>query len=332
MVRPGVEEYLKRMGELYEVVIYTASLSDYANPVIDAIDPSKVISHRLYREHCTYYNGIYVKDLSRVGRDLKNMIIVDNSPNSFLFHPNNAVLIKNYFDDDEDRELEILTPFFELMARMTDVRPTENWRVKFYEGELEKYVGAKMDKLISAGPISEVKNPDDSSETLSKTKDWAETDDDSSVQESRQTNSYMALPSILKEPKRADYNKVPNSPNNDTPTKLLASEDDLVDTFTPKTDKRNQNRKSSTDEHEKLKQLEMENEEDVEDRKKIEEARFLNTSMNIQSPVHHKLDDHFEFPPTSDETSGILPPPVKKITGNALYRPVEQFGEEDAQE
>lgn len=32
-----------------------------------------------------------MKDLSRLGRDLNKVIIVDNSPASYIFHPDNAV-------------------------------------------------------------------------------------------------------------------------------------------------------------------------------------------------------------------------------------------------
>ena len=40
--RPGVDEYLRRCGERYEVVIYTASLNKYADPLLDKLDTGKV--------------------------------------------------------------------------------------------------------------------------------------------------------------------------------------------------------------------------------------------------------------------------------------------------
>lgn len=46
---------------------------------------------RLFRESCVYYRGNYIKDLNRLGRDLQKIVIVDNSPASYIFHPDNAV-------------------------------------------------------------------------------------------------------------------------------------------------------------------------------------------------------------------------------------------------
>lgn len=37
---------------------------------------------------------ILFQDLTRLGRDLKKVIIVDNSPASYAFHPDNAVGLK----------------------------------------------------------------------------------------------------------------------------------------------------------------------------------------------------------------------------------------------
>lgn len=91
--RPHVDEFLKRMGKIYECVLFTASLSKYADPVADLLDTESIFKARLFRESCAFYRGNYVKDLSRLGRDLNRVIIVDNSPASYIFHPDNAVSI-----------------------------------------------------------------------------------------------------------------------------------------------------------------------------------------------------------------------------------------------
>lgn len=85
--RPGVDEFLIRAAKHFEIVVYTASLSKYADPLLDKLDKYKLITTRLFREHCVYHQGHYVKDLSLLNRDLNKTIIVDNSPMSYIFHP-----------------------------------------------------------------------------------------------------------------------------------------------------------------------------------------------------------------------------------------------------
>jgi len=37
--RPGVDMFLRRLAKLYELVIFTASLSKYADVIMDKLDP-----------------------------------------------------------------------------------------------------------------------------------------------------------------------------------------------------------------------------------------------------------------------------------------------------
>ncbi|THY55665.1 NIF-domain-containing protein [Aureobasidium pullulans] len=114
--RPGVDAFMKRVGELYEVVVFTASVSKYGDPLLDQLDIHNVVHHRLFRESCYNHQGNYVKDLSQVGRDLKETIIIDNSPTSYIFHPQHAVPISSWFSDAHDNELLDLIPVLEDLA------------------------------------------------------------------------------------------------------------------------------------------------------------------------------------------------------------------------
>jgi len=112
---------MKRVGELFEVVVFTASLAKYADPVLDLLDIHRVTAARLFREACVNHKGNFVKDLSKLGRELKSSIIVDNSPASYLFHPNHAVPIDSWFDDMNDTELYDLVPILEELVKVDDV-------------------------------------------------------------------------------------------------------------------------------------------------------------------------------------------------------------------
>jgi len=120
--RPGVDQFLRKMGEKFEVVIFTASLAKYADPVLDLLDSDKVVKARLFREACSNYKGNYVKDLNRLGRDLKNTVIIDNSPSSYLFHSEYAIGCETWFDDENDTELMDMIPFLESMAKCDNVK------------------------------------------------------------------------------------------------------------------------------------------------------------------------------------------------------------------
>lgn len=120
--RPGVDEFLERVSEWYEVIVFTASLALYANPVMDLLDPKRLVHGRLYREHCVLTSGCYVKDISKLGRDLSRTLIVDNSPLSYALQPENAVPISSFITEDSDRELEKVLALLQQAKDLSDVR------------------------------------------------------------------------------------------------------------------------------------------------------------------------------------------------------------------
>jgi CTD small phosphatase-like protein 2 len=76
--RPGAVKFLSEMTQYYEIVVFTAGLKDYADWILNDFDKAGYITSRLYRDHTRFRNGIYVKDLSRLGRNLQKTIIIDN--------------------------------------------------------------------------------------------------------------------------------------------------------------------------------------------------------------------------------------------------------------
>jgi len=93
----------------------------YADPLLSLLDEKKVIRHRLFRESCTCHEGNYVKDLDILGRPIERTIIVDNSPMSYLFQPENAIGVSSFIDDLNDRELFYCLPFLESIIAVENV-------------------------------------------------------------------------------------------------------------------------------------------------------------------------------------------------------------------
>jgi len=125
LIRPGCREFLAELAPLYEIVIFTAAMQDYADSVLDQLDPEgKLIKHRLYRQHTTFKDGQIFKDLSKIGRDLSKAIIVDNISENFGLQKDNGIFILTWYDDMEDKQLFELIPLLKNLAQhnVKDVR------------------------------------------------------------------------------------------------------------------------------------------------------------------------------------------------------------------
>ncbi|KAL4425522.1 hypothetical protein ABPG75_009538 [Micractinium tetrahymenae] len=120
--RPFVDHFLRAVGSRFEVVVFTASLGKYADPLLDLLDKANVVRWRLFREACYPYEGSYVKDLQCLGRDLGQTIIVDNSPHSYMFQPENALPIGTFIDDMQDQELLDCLDLLLAVEKVEDVR------------------------------------------------------------------------------------------------------------------------------------------------------------------------------------------------------------------
>eukprot|EP00826_Nyctotherus_ovalis_P003777 TRINITY_DN10775_c0_g2_i9.p2 TRINITY_DN10775_c0_g2~~TRINITY_DN10775_c0_g2_i9.p2 ORF type:complete len:140 (-),score=47.92 TRINITY_DN10775_c0_g2_i9:113-532(-) len=116
------------MAECFEVVVFTAGLQDYADWVLDEIDVCRCVQHRLYRQHTTRTKDCYIKDLERVGRELKRTIIVDNLAENFQLQPYNGIMIKSWTGDQSDTALFELAPILKEIAvkKVDDVRVALN--------------------------------------------------------------------------------------------------------------------------------------------------------------------------------------------------------------
>ena len=132
LVRPFCRQFLKEMAQYYEVVIFTAGTQEYADWVIDQLDPDDtLINHRLYRQHTINRDTsndlpIIIKDLSKIGRDLKRTLIVDNIAENFLLQKDSGIFISTWYDDREDTALKDLIPLLTQLStlKVADVRKT----------------------------------------------------------------------------------------------------------------------------------------------------------------------------------------------------------------
>ena len=108
-IRPYAKECLKELSKFFEIIVFTASHSCYANVVLDYLDPeNKLISKRLFRDHCVQTEeGMYIKNLKVLGqRNLSDVLIIDNAAYSFGYQLDNGIPCIPFYDDKNDVELK----------------------------------------------------------------------------------------------------------------------------------------------------------------------------------------------------------------------------------
>lgn len=134
MLRPFCLEFLAEASKAFEVIVFTASQSAYADLLLNHLDPERrLVRHRLFREECVSAEGNFLKDLRVLGRELAHTVIVDNSPQAFAAQIENGIPITSWFDDENDRELPKLMKFLKTLSDTDDVRPALRRRFKIQD-------------------------------------------------------------------------------------------------------------------------------------------------------------------------------------------------------
>ena len=118
-VRPGIQEFLTTIGQFYEIVIFTAATQDYADLLIEELEENTFyFDYKLYRQHTIIIGNNFVKDLTRLGRPLDKVIIVDNMPQNFRLQKENGIHIRPFWGDDaQDTALIELQPILVNIAK-----------------------------------------------------------------------------------------------------------------------------------------------------------------------------------------------------------------------
>ena len=99
--RPYLDSFLQKVKEKYEIIVFTSGTQDYADPLEDAIEQEeKYFDARLYRQHTIACGKDIVKDISRIGRPLDKILIVENMPQNYRLQKENGILIKSFYGED----------------------------------------------------------------------------------------------------------------------------------------------------------------------------------------------------------------------------------------
>jgi Dullard-like phosphatase family protein len=123
-IRPYAIQCLTELAGHFELIVFTASHRNYADRVIDILDPEhKIFSYRLFRDSCLETNkGSYIKDLRILNRDLSKLLLVDNSILSFGYQLDNGIPIVPFYDNKADMVLLGLKDYLLSLCNVKDYR------------------------------------------------------------------------------------------------------------------------------------------------------------------------------------------------------------------
>ena len=157
LIRPYCYEFLRDMSDIFEIAIFTAAMQDYADGILDKLDPNKIyIKYRLYRQHTSISGISFVKDLTKLGRDLSKVIIIDNLPDNFKLQPHNGLAIKTWLDEMKDTQLNDIGQFLKnlIAKKPNDIRPIlqkvkEEVGRRMRKNNMNPFRNILIDKFIS---------------------------------------------------------------------------------------------------------------------------------------------------------------------------------------
>jgi len=133
-LRPNVHRFLFKLSEICEVVLWTAAKREYAEEVLNFLDPNEEfipIRNRLYRtDTIEGHNKERLKDLRLLGRDMKRTMLIDNSLAAVRAAPNNTLLIQDFLGDPYDEQLESIWDFVAALNVLSDIRTTLKMTLK----------------------------------------------------------------------------------------------------------------------------------------------------------------------------------------------------------
>lgn len=124
--RPFLRTFLEAVSSTFEVVLFTAACREYADQILNAVDPeNRLFHHRLYRDSCDECTPnpvhpdakIYIKDLRVLGRNLDDVILIDNSLICFAYQLDNGIVCNPFKGNSDDRELIAILEVLNMVNR-----------------------------------------------------------------------------------------------------------------------------------------------------------------------------------------------------------------------
>jgi len=115
--RPFADQFFKEISHYYEVVIFSDDVFPVALEVVTKWNIP--VTGVLHRDFCKKKRSTYVKDLSKLGRNMDRVLCIDHDPEAFQLQPENGIVIREFTGDPNDSELAVLIDFLKAAASNT---------------------------------------------------------------------------------------------------------------------------------------------------------------------------------------------------------------------
>ena len=168
-IRPGVTEFLSQLSNYYDLYIYSSSSKNYLNRIIKYVDKKNLIKKCYCRDDCiTYVENTgqdfnepdviykYVKDLTIINKDLRNIVFIDNDITNFTLQERNGIPIKSFYDDYDDIELYKLIPILKNLSGFHDVRIEIEKFVKNRTFNWSKTINWLKDNCLNSAYLNDI--------------------------------------------------------------------------------------------------------------------------------------------------------------------------------
>ena len=104
-LRPGLISFLSGIKPYYEIISFSKFSKSYSNTIVNYIQQGrKLFDANLYREHCSLVGKKFIKDISRIGRDMRRIIMIDDLPENLERFKSNGILILPYEGEEQSND------------------------------------------------------------------------------------------------------------------------------------------------------------------------------------------------------------------------------------
>ncbi len=136
--RPFVDRFLRFCQQHFQIGVWTSARASYANEIFSQVFPFVSPLFIRSEQHCLdkkneHGHRVSIKPihtLAHQGHDLKQILVIDDSPEKHTYTPDNLIPITPYYGDKRDSELKQLIHFLDSIKHHHNLLPIEkyNWR------------------------------------------------------------------------------------------------------------------------------------------------------------------------------------------------------------